>query len=102
MTRAEQRQESYRRQRAYLVALLGGRCVDCGEDDPRQLEFDHVGRRTWTARDTSRWVRVARYGREAFRVTECGRLEATGQIVLRCDPCNRAKGQPPLPDEIPF
>src|SRR5258708_3465831 len=72
----------YRAARELLIAELGGQCVDCGALSP--LQFDHVAQRTWSARKTSRWVRIARYRREA----ECGHIE------LRCGSCNKLKGRP--------
>ena len=94
MSERQRRLECYRRQRAYLIALLGGKCVDCGQDDPTKLEFGHTEPRLWTACKTSRLVRVANYGREAFEVTEDGRLVKTGVIVLQCGVCNKRFGRP--------
>lgn len=88
----EQRRENYRRGRAELIAHLGGKCVDCDEDNPKRLEFDHLTPRTWKAKDVSRWVRLARYRREA----------EAGQIELRCRSCNASKGEPIPLEEVPF
>lgn len=88
---------SYREGRVQLIAELGGRCEDCGTD--HKLEFHHKHERTWVASQTSRWVRLARYRREANRKL----------IVLLCGPCNKKRGKPktnncgfcgdPLPDD---
>lgn len=74
----------YKRGRLALIVALGGKCVDCGEADPDELQFDHTGPRTWVANKTSRWQRLAHYRREA----------AAGEIELRCGDCNNRKGKP--------
>jgi len=74
----------YHRGRRELIAALGGKCVDCDEADADLLEFHHTRRRTWQARKTSRWQRLAHYRREA----------ALGTVVLLCGACNKARGRP--------
>jgi hypothetical protein len=81
---AAERAATYARGRLRLVEQLGGRCLDCPENDPAKLEFHHKEPRTWTARDTSRWVRLARYRREA----------AAGLIELLCGACNKKRERP--------
>jgi hypothetical protein len=66
----------YRAARELLITELGGQCVQCGSTD--HLTFDHLGKRTWVAARTSRWVRIARYRREADE----------GLVVLKCQRCN--------------
>jgi hypothetical protein len=75
----------YRAARELLIEELGGQCVDCGSTE--SLQFDHTVVRTWSARKTSRWVRIARYRREAL----------AGVIALRCKVCNNSKGRPRKP-----
>jgi hypothetical protein len=72
----------YHAARAALIAYLGGVCTDCGTD--AALQFDHIAVRVWVARDTARWVRIARYRREA----------EAGHVVLRCKRCNQLRGRP--------
>jgi 5-methylcytosine-specific restriction endonuclease McrA len=80
------RAASYARSRLRLIVQLGGRCVTCGLDNPLELEFHHLHTRTWTARHTSRWQRLAHYRREA----------AAGEVELLCSRCNRKAGKPPV------
>jgi hypothetical protein len=35
-------QKKMREARAEVLAALGGKCVECGFDDPRALQIDHV------------------------------------------------------------
>src|SRR5947209_2351671 len=72
----------YRRGRQELIDQLGGKCADCGATE--DLEFDHPSGRTWEARKTSRWQRLALYRREA----------KDGKIELRCKDCNKRRGSP--------
>ena len=79
---AADRAKRYHRGRAKLIEELGGACVKCGKK--YSLEFHHKnGCRTWVARQTSRWVRLARYKREA----------AEGLIELLCGKCNKEAGK---------
>src|SRR5881394_22666 len=39
---AGQSRRNYRELRARALAFLGGRCVQCGFDDARALQIDHV------------------------------------------------------------
>ena len=72
-----------RRERARLIEMLGGRCVDCGATEG--LEFDHRAPRTWVARRTDQSGRISRIRRE---------LSEGVPIDLRCAACNKRKGQP--------
>lgn len=80
----ERRKAGYHRRRSELIAFLGGKCKGCGEMAPDKLEFHHLEERTWQARKTSRWVRVACYWREA----------RAGIIELLCGKCNKEAGRP--------
>lgn len=78
-----QRQARYRnRLRAKLIAILGGRCVECGTEE--NLEPDHLQPREWRARDVWAATRNLIYLREAKE----------GKVVLRCRSCNASKGKP--------
>jgi hypothetical protein len=89
--RRAQRRRNYKRGRAELVAELGGQCVVC--TTKKKLEFHHKEPRDWDPGKTSRWVRLARYRREAEQ----------GKVELRCRHCNAVAGKPQPPtDEVPF
>lgn len=81
---AAQRAKNCRKRRHALMEKLGGKCLDCGENDFDLLEFDHVFDHDWDPVKTSRWRRIVIYEREA----------AQGKIELRCSFCNKAKGKP--------
>lgn len=72
---------SARRLRNRLIALLGGRCAACGEEDRDKLEFDHVEGIGWVARERSYYARLKEYEREISR----------GWIQLLCGDCNKGK-----------
>lgn len=79
----------YRRERARLIAALGGKCVECGTTE--ELEFDHLKPRTWIANKTSRWQRLRNYIKDWKK----------GELCLRCRVCN-AKGGTPARSGDPF
>lgn len=82
MTTAQKR-ELARRRRLETITLLGGKCVDCGEEDTDRLTFDHIYRtdRTWSVKILNRWQRQLLYRREAEK----------GRIALRCKSCHSQK-----------
>jgi len=92
----EQRKENQRRRRKILITALGGVCVDCGQDDPDLLEFDHTEPRTWVASEQNQMHRQTLYEKD----WEAGVLE------LRCKECNQRKGEPTSNldpwDDVPF
>lgn len=78
----------YRRTRTWLIAELGGKCVECGTTD--ELEFDHLTPRDWHPNKTSRWQRLRNYIKDWRR----GIAEGVPRITLRCRSCNGRKGYP--------
>lgn len=82
----------YRRERARLIAALGGKCVECGTTE--ELEFDETGERPAgmpAPNRTSRWQRLRNYLK----------MHALGRLALRCRTCN-AKGGTPARNGDPF
>lgn len=65
--------------RAEMIAQLGGKCVWCGET--RDLEFDHIQPRDYSARRLSWLQRINRYREEMKE----------GKIQLLCRSCNARK-----------
>lgn len=78
---ARRQREWAKRKRLELVSLLGGRCVDCGEDRPQVLCVDHKLPRRWDLRKLDPSGRVSRYFREFRR----------GVLTVRCVVCNSSK-----------
>lgn len=79
--RWENKRRAYRNWRHnghYLLVIQerGGECVDCGEDNPILLCFDHVGEKTKTV--------------SAYRTLAGMRSEAE-KCVIRCYNCHRMK-----------
>lgn len=70
------------RERARLIELLGGKCVECGSTE--KLEFHHTHPRGWVASHLNRWQRLAEYKRDIAR----------GHIELLCKACNCRSGKP--------
>lgn len=74
--------------RAAVIAIYGGRCVSCGLDDHRFLEFDHVddnGGEHRKIEGVSAWCsRIAREGERDER----------WRIQLLCRPCHQGSGRP--------
>ena len=73
-----------RKRRRKLLRALGGKCYARGCRITRRLEFDHIRRRTWVAREKSRWQRMVLYEREA----------AKGWIRVACRHHNARRGKP--------
>lgn len=64
-----------------LLAKLGAWCVDCGEDDPDVLEFDHINGRAYLPNKLSYRQRMTTYRREAER----------GELAVVCADCNKKR-----------
>jgi 5-methylcytosine-specific restriction endonuclease McrA len=88
--RRNQRRRNYKNGRIKLIEEMGGKCVVCGTK--KKLEFHHKEPRDWNPSGTARWVRLARYRREADQ----------GKVELRCRHCNAVAGQPKPLEEAPF
>lgn len=67
---------------AQLIQALGGECEQCGEDDPYELEIDHINGRDWTPSKVSSSQRVSIYRREARE----------GKLQVLCHYCNKSYG----------
>lgn len=65
--------------RAEMIEQLGGKCVHCGT--VRDMEFDHILPRQYSARRLSSLQRINRYRAEM----------AEGKIQLLCGLCNTLK-----------
>ena len=88
------RAKTYRPRRLALIKKLGGRCVwpnGCDERRVDRLEFDHVEADEFDFGKLSRWVRIARYEREA----------AEGKIQLLCRYHNKVKGVASMAELFP-
>jgi hypothetical protein len=75
----DKRRTDIKREYVYRY-LLSNPCVDCGENDPVVLEFDHVGRKS--------------YGINRLITNNCSldRLVAEiAQCQMRCANCHRRK-----------
>lgn len=67
--------------RVALIEEMGGKCVDCGETDTKELEFEHPQGRDWEPRKKSYSARMSIYRREW----------KAGLIVLCCADCNKKR-----------
>lgn len=74
--------EGIKIRRQILIVAMGGRCEFCASET--DLEFHHVGPRTWNCRNASRWVRQSIYEREYV----------DGKLKLACGTCNKKLGKP--------
>lgn len=71
-----------KRARAMLVVAMGGACEKCGSRAYSELEFDHIGERTWDAAKVSSSHRISIYRREF----------SEGKLRLLCRTCNAQDG----------
>lgn len=75
--------------RCKLLEKLGGRCVDCGEDEIEKLEFDHIVPLT----DEQAEYRV-RIGSN-MRMVLYRKEAKEGLLEIRCKRCNTRKSREP-------
>lgn len=86
------RRAFYLRKKLELINFLGGRCIDCGEENPELLTFDHKrGYRDWEPSEVHATKRMRIYTEEAIQ----------GLIQLLCKHCNPAKGDS-ADSDVPF
>lgn len=78
-----------KRERARLIGLLGGKCVDCGTD--QCLTFDCI-KPTGDQHHKLSSVQRMCYYRGQFR---------NGNLTVRCSACNSKKGSKPAPRYLP-
>jgi hypothetical protein len=85
-----------RNARQRLIDQLGGKCVDCGNDDRETLQFDHIT--PLTEEQAAHRVRIGANSRMVLYRKEA----AEGLLALRCPSCNtrrQARCQPKAPEE---
>lgn len=78
-----------RRRRFELIYELGGKCVQCGEEEYEKLEFDHIDGKDWEATGLSTDQRMCRYVKE----------HRLGLLQVMCHVCNAKKGDPRMAPE---
>lgn len=87
---AEERREYFRRRyherRLWAIDYLGGVCVDCGEDDPNELGFDHADPNVKPLIQVSNVIR-------AWSITRLKKMMRQQKIELRCDNCREMKSR---------
>ena len=74
----------YYRSRLEAIQRLGGKCVKCGFDDIRALQFDHVNSGGIKERLLNGWRPFTFY-------KEAANGQVSQQIQLLCANCNRIK-----------
>jgi hypothetical protein len=67
----------------FIVNVLGGVCVDCGEQRFKKLEPDHVDGRTYSLEGLSTDQRIGRYRKEHRNGV---------RFACRCRRCNAKRG----------
>jgi hypothetical protein len=81
--RRESGRRYFLRDRAYVIEYLRSHpCVDCGEDDPVVLEFDHIDR---TTKDTE-IGNLVRWGCSLLRLSR-----EISKCTVRCAHCHRRR-----------
>jgi 5-methylcytosine-specific restriction endonuclease McrA len=78
---AKRQREWAKRARRVLLRELGGKCLDCGNEEESDLEFDHIEPATWDRSKVEFSARISRYRREAKE----------GKLAVRCRSCNASK-----------
>jgi len=81
--------------RSFVVEMYGGRCVCCGEEDPVQLDLDHVAGRGGTDREIGIDVlqdAVERFAQGKYRLL-CAYCHRNVTRRGRCEPRERVRGQ---------
>jgi 5-methylcytosine-specific restriction endonuclease McrA len=74
----------FQAERMAVIALLGGKCADCGEDDIRMLEIDHI------FNDGSEHKKLRRSPASRNRDVLSGTYDAS-RLQILCGNCHNVK-----------
>lgn len=93
---AQKMKEWRTRARLKLILAMGGKCVDCKQDDPAELTFDHIV--PLSDEQATYRQRIGANSRMVMNRKEA----AEGLITLRCYVCQRKKNCEPKQGSLEF